>query len=198
MLMRDEWLAALHTPFRRCQPRPDHPPQRRDRRPGQSRNGRGPRRHRAVLRRQLCRRDQGTAKGAVEPAATVFRTSPARSSPSSISAASAAIENIVGQPVHPLALPRQPLCRGLAGLARVRPARPDPRDRRHPAEGREADHPLRRRQCRSGHRRARPRHPAGADAPARPQRMRHLCRGDRRRHASPSAIRSRRKQPTLL
>ena len=29
MLMRDEWLAGAAHPFRRCEPRPDHPPQRR-------------------------------------------------------------------------------------------------------------------------------------------------------------------------
>jgi uncharacterized protein YcbX len=59
-----------------------------------------------------------------------------------------AIENMVGAPVHPLALPRQCLCRGLAGLVRIRPPRSNAGGRRRQAESGQAHRPLRRHQCR--------------------------------------------------
>ena len=57
---------AAH-PVRRCQQRPDHPPGRRDRGPGQSRNGGRPRRHRAVFRRRLAGQIKGPPKVLTSP-----------------------------------------------------------------------------------------------------------------------------------
>ena len=80
------------------------------------------------------------------------------------------------------ALPRQSLGRGLAGLARVRPARPgDRRSGDGAAEGGQADRALRRDRGRSRHRHPRPADPAHADGHFRPRRLRRLCRGDRGR-----------------
>ena len=75
-----------------------------------------------------------------------------------------AIENMVGQPVHPLRFRANLYVEGWPAWHEFDLRRPNPRHRRGAAEGGEADHPLRRHQRRSGHRRARPRHPAGADA----------------------------------
>jgi uncharacterized protein len=83
----------------------------------------------------------------------------------------AAVEDMVGKPVHPLRF------RGnlyVEGWPRVE-------NRRHAAESRQAYRPLRRDQCRSRHRSARPRYSADAAAQSRPCRLRGLCRGDRRR-----------------
>jgi len=65
-----------------------------------------------------------------------------------------AIENMGRRAGASAAFPRQPLCRGLAGLARGRPGRPNARDRRCAGQDRQTHHPLCRRQCRSRHRRA--------------------------------------------
>ena len=120
---------AAAYPFRRCETRPDHPPERRGRGPGRPRNRRGPGCHRAVLRQPICRRDQGTAKNPDQPRPQLFGCRP-----------QGGLDHQSGQrPRHrehgrpsrpPAALPRQPLCRGLAGLARVRAARPHARHRR--------------------------------------------------------------------
>ncbi len=61
------------------------------------------------------------------------------------------------------ALSRQCLCRGLAGLARIRPAGPGDRDRaERAAESRQADRALRRHRCRSRHRHPRSGNPKDA------------------------------------
>ena len=93
-----------------------------------------------------------------------------------------AIENMVGAPVHPLRFRANLYVEGWPAWHEFDLARPHAGDRRCEAEGGEAHRPLRRRQCRSGYGRARPCHPAGAAAPARPCRLRDLCRGDRGRH----------------
>ena len=118
-------------PFRRCQPRPDHPPQRQGRGPGQSGDGRRPRRDRDLFRHGLRRPDQGPAKSAVERRPQLFGCRPQgrlhhqpRQRPRH--------REHGGRAGASPALPRQPLCRGLAGLVRVRPARPDAGDRRRP------------------------------------------------------------------
>jgi len=94
----------------------------------------------------------------------------------------AAVEAIVGLPVHPLRFRANLYVSGwpawhefellgqtlAIGDARLKVVKRITRLRRH--------------QRRPGNRRARPRHPAHDDAPPPPQRMRHLCRGDRRRH----------------
>ena len=183
MLMRDEWLAGLHTHFddasnvltirqngMSSQPR------------ATSKAPRAAPPSSSSSPTAFRRRDQGTAESARQAGATAFPMSPARSSPSSISAASRAIESMVGLPVHPLRFRANLYVEGWPAwhefdLLDQTLAIGDAR-----AEGGEAHHPLRRRQRRPGNGRARPRHPAGADAPARPQRMRHLCRGDRRQH----------------
>ena len=153
MLMRDEWLAALHTQFDDASQRPLDPPQRRDRGPGQSRNGRGPGRRSRPSSPRLCRPDQGSAEGAGKPRPQFFGRRPqgrldhqSRQPPRH--------REHGGRAGPSAALPRQPLCRGLAGLARIRSARPHAGHRRRATEGGEAHRPLRRRQCRSGHRRS--------------------------------------------
>ena len=191
MLMRDEWLAGLRTQFRRREQRPLDQPQRPDRGPGQPRNARGPADDRELLRLGFSRSDQGAAEGAGKSWPQFFGRRPqgrfhhqSRQRPRH--------REHGGRAGPSASLSRQPLCRGLAGLARIRPRRPHAGDRRCETEGGETHRPLRRRQCRSGYRPARPRHPAGAAAPARPRRLRDLCRGDRRRQRSAPAIRSRR------
>ena len=57
--------------------------------------------------------------------------------------------NAGGRSGAPAALPRQPLCRRLAGLERVRSGRTGVRDRRRAPEGHQADHALRGDQRRS-------------------------------------------------
>ena len=70
----------------------------------------------------------------------------------------AAIEDPVGVPVHPLALSRQPLRDGLAGLARVRSGRAGDRGRGdRTAQDRQAHRALRRNRRRSRYRHPRPR-----------------------------------------
>ena len=173
---------AAH-PFRRCE---QHVltirRERLDRRPGRSGNRGGPGRHRAVFCDQVRRRDQGAAEDPFGRRPQLFRCRQKVVSIINLGSVRA-IENMVGLPVHPLRFPRQPLCRGLAGLARVRTARPDPCHRRGAAEGGEADHaaappstsiPKPPRATSTS--RTRP------DAPPRPCRLRGLCRGDRRRH----------------
>ena len=154
MLMRDEWLAGAAHPFRRCDQRPDDPPQRRGSWPqGDLETAEGRRDHRELLRRDLCRPDQGTAEGAGKPGPQLFGCRPqgrlhhqSRQRPR---------HREHGRRAGPsAALPRQPLCRGLAGLARIRPARPTLAIGDVQAEGGEAHRPLRRRQCRSRHRRS--------------------------------------------
>ena len=159
MLQRDEWLAALRTHFDDANTvltiRQNGAVASR----GRSRNRRGPGCHRAVLCQPLCRRDQGTAEDPDLPRPQLFGCRP-----------QGGLDHQSGQrPRHrghgrssrpSAALSRQPLCRGLAGLARIRPGRPHHRHRRDQAEGGQAHHPLRRRQRRSRHRRARSRHSA--------------------------------------
>ena len=147
-------------PVRRCEPRPDHPPQRRRSWPRAISKPpkAGPRSSNSSPPR-FAGQIKGPPKVLTSPGHSFSDV--ARKVVSIINLASVrAIETMVGAPVHPLALPRQPLCRGLAGLARIRPARPHAGDRRRPAQGGEADRPLRRRQCRSRHRRARSCDPA--------------------------------------
>ena len=103
-----------------------------------------------------------------------------------------AIENMVGAPVHPLRFRANLYVEGWPAwhefdLLDQTLAIGDVQ-----TEGGEAHRPLRRRQCRSGYGPARPRHPAGAAAPARPCRLRDLCRGDHGRHDQRRAMRSRR------
>ena len=93
----------------------------------------------------------------------------------------AAIENMIGLAGPSAAVPRQSLCQRLAALARVRPARPNHCHRRRAAQGRQADRSLRGGQRRSRDRGTRSQHSASADAPSRTRRLRCLCRGDRRR-----------------
>ncbi len=81
----------------------------------------------------------------------------------------AAIENMVGLPVHHLRFRANLYVSGWPAWHEFELLGRDPRHRRRPPQDREADHPLRRGQCRSGNRGARPRHPAHADAPPRPQ-----------------------------
>ena len=111
-------------PFRRCQPCPDHPPQRRGRSARQPRDRRGPGRDRAVLCHGLCRPDQGAAKSPDQSRPQFFRRRPQGGLDHQCGKRPRHREH--GRPPRPSpALPRQPLCRGLAGLARIRPARPD-------------------------------------------------------------------------
>ena len=124
---------AAHA-IRRCEPYPDHPRQRPGSRSRRSGNRPGPRRHRAVFCSQFRREAEGAAENSFRRRPQLFRRSEKggfdhqsrqppghrrRRRPAGASAA----------------LPRQPLCQGMAGLARVRPARPDHRDRRGQAEG---------------------------------------------------------------
>ena len=76
-----------------------------------------------------------------------------------------------------VALSRQPACRRLAGLAGIRSARTDARDRGCAAQGGETDRPLCRHQCGAAHRHPRSRNPEDADAGLRPHGLRGLCRG---------------------
>ncbi len=181
MLQRDEWLAPLQTHFDDA----SHVLTIRQNgavaAAGRPRNRRGPDRDRAVLCQPLCRPDQGTAKDPDQPGPQLFGRRPQGGLDHQSRQRPRHREH--GRPPRPSAsLPRQPLCRGLAGLARVRPARPDARDRRYagsrwssassaappsmsiptPAQRDLVD-------------------PAHAAAPARPRRLRDLCRGDRRR-----------------
>ena len=107
-------------PVRRCEQRPLDQPQRPDRGPGQSRNARGPADDRELLRLDFSRSDQGTAEGAGKSWPQFFGRRPqgrlhhqSRQRPR---------HREHGRRAGPSAsLPRQPLCRGLAGLARIRP-----------------------------------------------------------------------------
>ena len=92
-----------------------------------------------------------------------------------------AIEGMVGAPVHPLRFRANLYVEGWPAWHEF-----DLLDRTLSigdvrTQGREAHRSLRRRQCRSGYGPARPCHPDGAAAPARPRRLRDLCRGDRGR-----------------
>src|SRR6266566_9515006 len=94
----------------------------------------------------------------------------------------AAIEDAIGAPVRSAALSRQPLCRGLAGVARVRAAGSRDRRRRGRAgEDRQAHPALRGNRGRSSNRRPRSADPRDAVATLRPWRLRGLRRGGRGR-----------------
>src|SRR5450755_1375163 len=86
--------------FRRCEQRPDHQPKRCDRGTGRPRNSGRADRYRAVLCEQLRCSDQGAAEGSLKQWTQFFI---ARKVVSIINLGSiAAIEDMVGQPVHPL------------------------------------------------------------------------------------------------
>ena len=93
----------------------------------------------------------------------------------------AAIENMVGVPVHPLRFRANLYVSGWPAWHEFDLLDRTHRHRRRPAQGRQADRPLRGGQRRSGDRGTRSQHSAGADAPSRARRLRCLCRGDRRR-----------------
>ena len=183
MLMRNERLARLDTRYDDATHTPDRStakaaswraaicPPRKD--------GSRSRRSSAAS----CRTSCAGRRRCCKPTATASRTSPPRSSRSSTSLRCAAIETVVGVPVHPLRFRGQPVCRGLAGLARVRSARTGNRHRRRKAEGHQADRALRRDQRRSRHRHPRSHDPGDPDEDLRSHGLRHLCAGDcARRH----------------
>src|SRR3984957_16834543 len=91
------------------------------------------------------------------------------------------IENVVDHPVHPLRFRANLYVEGWPAWCEAGMLDQTLAIGEGAPEGREADHPLRRHQCRSGHRRARPPDSSNPDAPLRLQRVRHLCRGGRRR-----------------
>ena len=166
MLMRNERLAGLRTHYDDDSHVLTIRQGRRGRRPGRPRDGGGPRRHRAFLRREFRQELKGPPK-LLSAAATAFPTSPARWSRSSISPASQPSRTWSASPSIRCAFAptsmsaagrpgtnSSPLDQTLAiGEARLKIVK--------------TDHPLRRRQCRPRHRGARPRNPARADAPVR-------------------------------
>ena len=82
---------------------------------------------------------------------------------------------------RPAALSRQHLYRRRHALGGVRLGRQRHQDRRRGVLGRSQERPLRRDQCQSGDRAARPRYSGLAARGVRPQRSRHLSGGARRR-----------------
>ena len=193
MLMRNEWLAALRQPFRRS--RANVLTIRQDGADRRARATSKPPRAAPPSKRFFATNFRRSSRGRRKfcpAAATAFPTSPARSSRSSISTASRAIENMVGAPRSSAALPRQSLCQRLAGLARIRLARA--RRSRSATPGSRWS---------SGSSAARPSTsipetaardldiPPTLIAPSRPHRLRRLCRGDRRRHDRRRRSRSR-------
>ena len=149
MLMRDEWLAALHTPFRRCEQRPDHPPATaRSRRRAISKRPRAA----PPSKRFFATNFAGAIKGPPKVLSGDGHSfsDVARKVVSIINLGSvAAIENMVGQPVHPLRFRANLYVSGWPAWHEF-----DLLDQTLAigdvaAEGRQADHPLRRRQCRS-------------------------------------------------
>ncbi len=129
MLMRDEWLAALHSHF------DDETSVLTIRRDGAiaAQGNLETAEGRAAIERFFADNYAGSIKGPPKILSSEGHSfsDVARKVVSIINLGSVqAIENMVGQPVHPAAVSRQPLCRGLAGMARIRPARPDPCDRR--------------------------------------------------------------------
>ena len=177
MLMRDEWLAALHSHF------DDASHVLTIRRNGaivaqgdlETAEGR------AAIERFFADSYAGAIKGPPKVLSSQGHSfsDVARKVVSIINLGSLrAIENIVGQQVHPLRFRANLYVEGWPAWHEL-----DLVDRTlaigEAGPGRQTDHPLRGHQCRSRHRRTRSRNPAGADAPARSQRVRHLCRGDR-------------------
>ena len=101
MLMRDEWLAALQAHFDDVTGILTIRENGAVAAEGNLETAEG----RAAIERFFAARHAGRIKGppkVLAAQATAFRTSPKRSSRSSTSASLAAIENMVGSPVHPL------------------------------------------------------------------------------------------------
>ena len=182
---------AAH-PFRRCEQRPLDQPQRPDRGPGQSGDARGPaRQSRTSSPPTFAGQIKGPPKVLESPGHSFSDV--ARKVVSIINLASVrAIENMVGAPVHPLRFRANLYVEGwpawhefdlldrtlAIGDVRLKVVK---RIVRCAAVNVDPDTAA-----------ARPRHPAGAAAPARPCRLRDLCRGDRRAARSAPTIRSRR------
>ena len=167
MLMRDEWLAPLRTQF----DDESHVLTIRDSggivAQGDLETAEG----RAAIERYFASRHAGEIKGPpkllVSPGHSFSDL--ARKVVSIINLNSLrAIEAMVGQPVHPLRFRANFHVEGWPAWREFDFARPDADDRRRAGQGREADHPLRRRQCRPRQRRARSDDPASPDAAARP------------------------------
>ena len=111
MLMRNEWLAALRQPFRRRDQRPDHPQgRRRSPRRATWRRRRAAPRSSSSSRTNFADELKGPPK-VLSGDGHSFSDVARRSSRSSISAASRAIETMVGCRRPSAALPRQSLCR---------------------------------------------------------------------------------------
>ena len=136
-------------PFRGSRQSPDHSGGRPDGRARRPRNGGGPGRHRAIFHGEFCRRSQGSPKGPVRQRPQLFGRRPqGRLHHQSFQRRR---DRGRRRPAGPsVAVSRQSVRLGLAGLARIRAARPDARDRRGPPQDRQAHRPLRGRQCRSG------------------------------------------------
>ena len=178
MLMRNARLAELRTRVRRGEPHADDPrrkPRGRARRPA---DAGGPRRDRAILRGFCADELRGPPKVLHARGPQLFRRGAEGGLDHQPRLGRGAGER--GRRAGPsAALPRQSLCRGLAGLARVRSARTrrSPSGRSRAAEGRQAHRALRRDRGRPRHRHPRPADSADADETFRPCRLRRLCRG---------------------
>ena len=188
MLMRNERLAALAHRLRRGNPHADDPLGRPRGRARRSAHQGRPAGDRSVLPPLHAAGIARPAQGAVRRRATASPTWRRRWSRSSISprsqrsrtrrarrsirCASAAIS------MSPAGRPGMSSICSAARLAIGRRA----------AEGRQAHRALRRDRGRSRHRHPRSADPAHADGQFRPHRLRHLCRGDRRRRRSPPAM----------
>ena len=180
MLMRDEWLAGLHTHF------DDASNVLTIRRNGQvtAEGSLETAQGRAAIEQFFASNFAGQIKGPpkILKGKDHSFSDVAKKVVSIINLASLqAIEDVVGQPVHPLRFRANLYVQGWPAWREFDLARPDACYRRSKVEDREADRALRRHQRRSRHRRARSQHPAYADAALRPRRLRRVCRGHHRR-----------------
>ena len=180
--MRDEWLAGAAHPFRRCEQRPDsihHNGQIVAQ--GDLETAEGRRAIENFFATDFAGQIKGPPKVLDSPGHSFSDV--ARKVVSIINLASVrAIENMVGAPVHPLRFRANLYVEGwpawhefdlldrtlAIGDVRLKVVK---RIVRCAAVNVDPDTAA-----------ARPRHPAGAAAPARPRRLRDLCRGDRGRH----------------
>ena len=163
MLMRDEWLAPLRTQF----DDESHVLTIRDNGEIVAQGDLETAEGRAAIEHflRVARRPRSRARqNCWRAPATAFRTSRERSCRSSISTASAPSRPWSGSRFIRLRFRANFYVEGWPAWREFDLARPDADDRRRPGPGREADHPLRRRQCRPRQRRARSHDPAGLDA----------------------------------